>query len=59
MAAKKQTPATVAVRILVDTEIEGNRHACNSVAEFSYSLAAELVRDGVADDNAEAVKAAK
>lgn len=59
MAAKKPTPSTVRVRILVDTEVDGVPRACNSIAEFPSAVAADLVTSGVADDNAEAVKAAE
>lgn len=60
MAAKKPAaPESVRVRILAETIVDGIRHACNTVAEFDAATAAALVRDGVADDHAEAVKAAE
>lgn len=52
-------PALVKVRMLVDREVEGIVHACNTVAEINADVAASLVRSGEADDHPEAIAAAE
>ncbi len=49
----------VEVRILCDHWREGVLLQCNTVFECDAQTAKELVRDGIADDNADAVKAAR
>jgi hypothetical protein len=49
----------VEVRILCDHWREGVLLQCNTVFECDAQTAKELVRDGLADDNADAVKAAR
>lgn len=48
--------ATKKIRILVDTEIDGQPYRCNDAVELDEKLAAQAVKSGMADDAPEAVK---
>jgi DNA replication initiation complex subunit (GINS family) len=56
-AAKKKANG-VKVRILVDHPHDGGVLRCNTVATLDKATAAALVKGGIADDSAAAVKAA-
>lgn len=48
--------ATKKARMLVDHDVEGLRYKCNSIIEADAAIIKQLVKDGMADDTAAAVK---